>query len=259
MAADQAKTALRVSGVTKSFDSGLHALEPISLEIAENGFVAVVGPSGCGKSTLLRIIAGLSTATDGDVRYGSGISPTGTDVSFVFQDPTLMPWASVAENVALPLKLKGENTSAVVERVSEVLNWVDLTQFKNAYPRELSGGMRMRTSIARALVMEPKLLLLDEPFAALDEFTRAQLNADLLSLWERQRWTAIFVTHSIREAVFLADRVVIMSPRPGKIVADVPIPFDHPRSASLRNAHEFSDACAQISDHLATAIVGDQT
>lgn len=167
-----------------------------------------------------------------------------------------MPWSTVFENVALPMRLKGPVDAEEKQRVDTVLEWVGLSKFHNAYPRELSGGMKMRTSIARALVVQPDLLLLDEPFSALDEFTRAQLNEDLLGLWEQQKWTSIFVTHSIREAVFLSNRILVMSPRPGRIVADVPVPFEHPRKPNLRNEHAYSDICASVAQQLESSLSG---
>ena len=256
MASEPIKTILDIKGTSKTFESGTHALEPVTLQVSEGSFVALVGPSGCGKSTLLRIIAGLLSGTSGSVGHNLNDDVIASDIGFVFQDPTLMPWATIAENVAIPLRLrlKGLGNAEIEKRAQEVLAWVGLDAFKNTFPRELSGGMRMRASIARALTTQPSLLLLDEPFAALDEFTRAQLNEDLLTLWKNQRWTGIFVTHSIREAVFLAERVVVMSPRPGRVVADIEIPFVYPRTPDLRNDHAFSDICADISNRLASAI-----
>ena len=253
MNADLKNIALRLQDVSKTFTSGTDALSAISLDINQGSFVTLVGPSGCGKSSLLRIIAGLTPASAGTVTgFEDGQNQPHT-VGFVFQDPTLMPWASVTDNVALPLRLSVTEPGLLQNRVDEVLDWVGLSQFSQAYPRELSGGMRMRVSIARALVTRPSLLLLDEPFAALDEFTRTRLNEDMLRLWKAQKWTGLFVTHSIREAVFLSERVIVLSPRPGRIIADVTIPFAHPRAASLRDDHDFSDVCVTISGHLANS------
>ncbi len=238
--------AVALKGVGKTFPNGTVALSPVDLAIAEGSFTALVGPSGCGKSTLLRLIAGLTMPTAGQLqRTDSG------DISFVFQDATLMPWATAAQNVALPLRLTGQGD--INARVGEALARVGLEGFAGAYPRELSGGMRMRVSIARAIVTGPKLLLMDEPFAALDEFTRFKLNDDLLGLWQQNRWTVIFVTHSIREAVFLAERVIVMSPRPGRIVGDLPIDLPA-RDTAARLGHAFTDQCARVSAALGDAM-----
>ena len=254
MGSETAKIVLRIDRITKIFESGTEALATITVDINDGGFAAVVGPSGCGKSTLLRIISGLLAATSGTILRGGTNASADLKIGFVFQDPTFMPWATVANNVALPLNLNGLPPNQVDQRVDEVLAWVGLESFKNAYPRELSGGMRMRASIARALTTEPDLLLLDEPFAALDEFTRGRLNEDLLSLWQTQHWTGVFVTHSIREAAFLSDRIIVLSSRPGRVVADVSVPFSYPRSVHLRDDHAFTDLCATVSGQMARAI-----
>ncbi len=232
--------AVTLSGVSKTFPSGTVALAPVDLAIAPGRFVSLVGPSGCGKSTLLRLIADLIVPSSGTIARAWTSGPSG--IGFVFQDPTLMPWATVADNVGLPLRIGGTTGD-----VNAALARMGLADFAKAYPRELSGGMRMRASIARAIVAAPAMLLMDEPFAALDEFTRFGLNDDLLALWNAHRWTVVFVTHSIREAVFLSERVIVMSPRPGRIVGDVAIQFDQPRTAALRNSHAFVDACARVS------------
>ena len=197
-------------GVGKTFDSGTVALDDFNLDVRDGEFVSLLGPSGCGKSTALRIIAGLSTASQGTVDW-----PGGGKIGFVFQEPTLMPWASVAANVRLPLKLAHAGEQSSREAVARALVHVGLAEFANAYPRELSGGMKMRVSIARALVTEPELLLMDEPFAALDEITRFKLNNDLLAVWQELHRTVIFVTHSVFESVYLSQRIVVMTPRPG--------------------------------------------
>ncbi len=241
--------AVALTGVSKTFPNGTAALAPVSLSFLTGGFTSLVGPSGCGKSTLLRLIAGLAPASSGEVQ--SRTRPG--SVSFVFQDATLMPWATVRENVALPLILAGTPTAGIAVRVDEALERVGLGGFDTAYPRELSGGMKMRASIARAVVTGPELLLMDEPFAALDEFTRFKLNDDLLQLWQKNRWTVIFVTHSIREAVFLSERVVVMSPRPGRVVADIAVELP-PRDGDLRLSHAFTDQCARVSAALSDAI-----
>jgi NitT/TauT family transport system ATP-binding protein len=242
------ETAVALTGVAKTFSTGTTALAPVDLRIAAGSFVSLVGPSGCGKSTLLRLIADLLPPSAGTIARNWTPGPRG--IGFVFQDATLMPWATVAKNVALPLDLAGDDSSVV----SDALARVGLADFADAYPRALSGGMRMRAAIARATVTKPAVLLMDEPFAALDEFTRARLNDDLLALWQAHHWTVIFVTHSIREAVFLSERVVVMSPHPGRIVADMAIAFDQPRTATLRDTHAFTDACARVGAALGTGM-----
>jgi len=234
--------------VNKTFSSGIEALNALDLKVFQGEFLSLVGPSGCGKSTALRLIAGLLKPTAGKI--DNWAQPGNGDVGYVFQDPTLMPWATVLDNVILPLRLTQQCYENKEERAAAVLRWIGLTGFESAYPRELSGGMRMRVSIARALVTNPSLVLLDEPFASLDEFTRSKLNEDLLALWEQHQWTVVFVTHSIREAVFLSDRVAVLSPRPGNLLSTFRIPFSHPRRGNLRNAHEFTDLCGEISSTL---------
>lgn len=228
--------AVSLRGVAKTFASGTAALAPTDLTINEGSFVAVVGPSGCGKSTLLRMIAGLTAPSAGTIQRTDGA------VGFVFQSPTLMPWATARENCALPLTLAGNDQAAA----ADALTRVGLEGFEDAYPHELSGGMQMRVSIARAMVTRPRLLLMDEPFAALDELTRFRLNDDLIALWKQNRWTVVFVTHSIREAVFLAERVVVLSSRPGRIVADIAVDLAD-RSPAARLSHAFADQCAAVS------------
>lgn len=244
---NSAQPTLALDRVTKVFSSGTQALAETSVSIAPGQFVALVGPSGCGKSTLLRLVAGLADPTQGRITRDL---EQGDALGFVFQEPTLMPWATVFENIALPFRLKHQSEAQIKEDVARVIAWVGLSDFAGAYPRELSGGMKMRTSIARALVSQPSLLLFDEPFAALDEFTRAKLNDELLRLWADQKWTALFVTHSVREAAFLADRILVMSPRPGRIIADLDVPFMHPRTAGLRNEVSYAEFCATVSDIL---------
>ncbi len=224
-------------GVGKTFAAGIEAVAPTDLTIAPGSFVSLVGPSGCGKSTLLRMIAGLAAPTIGTVER------TDDAVGFVFQSPTLMPWATALANCALPLRLAGNADDA---RATEALKRVGLGGFESVYPHALSGGMQMRVSIARAIVTAPRLLLMDEPFAALDEITRFRLNDDLLALWQQNRWTVVFVTHSIREAVFLSERVVVLAPRPGRIVADVKIDLPSIRAPAMRLSHAFTDQCARV-------------
>jgi NitT/TauT family transport system ATP-binding protein len=243
---------IALAGVGKRFRSGVEALAGVDLAIAPGSFVSLVGPSGCGKSTLLRIIAGLAPPSSGRVVPGeSGLERR---LGFVFQEPTLMPWATVWENVYLPLRLAGQPRGAVAERIAGTLDALGLGGFEQAYPRQLSGGMRMRVSIARALVTEPRLLMLDEPFAALDEFTRFRLNEDLLRLWQRQQWTVVFVTHSIFEAVFLSSRVLVMTPRPGRIIADLAIELPYPRGGALRTSPAYAEQCGRISALLSEAM-----
>ena len=234
--------------VSKTFADGTRGLDEVSLTVRRGEFVAVIGPSGCGKSTLLRIAAGLETADTGRVLRSE------RDIGFVFQDPTLMPWASVADNVALPLRFARLPERDIAVRVGEALARVGLADRAAAHPRELSGGMRMRTSIARALVTRPKILLLDEPFAALDEIGRFALDLELARLAASEGWTVLFVTHSVYEAVFLASRVVVMAAEPGRIVADLPIGFDAPRDESLRDGPAFTAACATVSAKLRGAV-----
>lgn len=245
---------LTFKNVSMTFPNGTHAVANASVSIGSGEFVSIVGPSGCGKSTLLRIAAGLVEPSTGYVSKGD---VDATKIGFIFQEPTLMPWATARENVALPLNIKNLDKGKQGDRIDEALSLVGLGEFANAYPRELSGGMKMRVSCARALVGSPDILLLDEPFAALDEFTRAQLNDDLLSLWEAQKWTALFVTHSIQEAAYLSDRIVVMSDRPGRIVAEREVPFPHPRNRDLRASHAFVDFTSEISSILASSAKQD--
>ena len=241
-----------LEGVRKVFRNGTHALDRIDLAIEKGAFVSLLGPSGCGKSTLLRIIAGLVAPSAGSIR---GRDAVGGRVGFVFQEPTLMPWATVWDNVYLPLRLAGESRSSVSDRIEQTLAAVGLDGFERAYPRELSGGMKMRVSIARALVTNPELLLLDEPFAALDEITRFKLNEDLLRLWQAQHWTVVFVTHSVFESAFLSSRVIVMTPRPGRITADVPIDLGYPRASSLRTSPRYTELCRALSHRLAEGMM----
>jgi NitT/TauT family transport system ATP-binding protein len=239
-------TALSLAGVTRRFGADRLALDALSLDIAPSAFVALLGPSGCGKTTVLRLIAGLDAPTTGTVHVG-GVGRTAPVCSYVFQDATLMPWASVFDNVWLPLRIAGVQRAEAARRIEPELQSLGLAGFADALPAELSGGMRMRASIARALVTRPDLLLMDEPFAALDEITRQRLNADLLALWQAQRFTALFVTHSVFEAVFLAQRVVVMSARPGRVVADIAIDTPYPRAGEWRLAPHYARLCREAS------------
>ncbi|MDB5485174.1 MAG: putative transporter, ATP-binding protein [Tardiphaga sp.] len=244
--------AIQLQGVVKRYDGGVTALGPLDLAIARGAFVALLGPSGCGKSTALRLIAGLAQPSEGIVEM------TARRIGFVFQEPTLMPWASIRDNVRLPLKLKHAPRAASDARVSAALAQVGLADFAQAYPRELSGGMRMRASLARALVTDPDILLLDEPFAALDEITRFKLNDDLLALWRTLNKTIVFVTHSVFESVYLAQRVVVLTPRPGRVSADIPIQSPN-RDAAFRTSADYAAQCRRVSQALATASDGVAT
>ena len=255
--ADPRGLAVALRGVTKTFDSGVRALGPLDLAIKTGEFVALLGPSGCGKSTALRLIAGLSTPSTGAVSVAHRAAGRGRHaIGFVFQEPTLMPWTSVRENVRLPLKLAHLGRADADVRIAEALTRVGLADFADAFPRELSGGMKMRVSLARALVTDPDILLMDEPFAALDEITRFRLNDDLLSLWRKLRKTVIFVTHSVFESVYLSQRVVVMTGRPGRIGADIAIDVDEPRSAEFRTSVAYADYCRGVSEALAPAYAG---
>jgi NitT/TauT family transport system ATP-binding protein len=206
---------------SKTYASGTQALENITADIAPGEFVALLGPSGCGKSTLLRLLAGLETPSSGEIAWEHSRKPAPGEIGFVFQDATLMPWLTAADNVYLPLRLRGVRKAEAQPKIDAMLAQVGLAEFAKSRPKALSGGMRMRVSIARALISEPILLLMDEPFAALDEFTRHRLQDDLHTLWRRSGKTIIFVTHSIYEAAYLASRIIVMSPRPGRIAADI--------------------------------------
>jgi NitT/TauT family transport system ATP-binding protein len=251
-----------LQGIGKRFSSGVIALEATDLHVRRGEFLSLLGPSGCGKTTLLRIIAGLSEPSAGVRRLTlatarGGHIPSGR-IGFVFQDPTLMPWNTVVDNVLLPFRLAGRVGSAERERAAAEIGAVGLAGFERAYPRQLSGGMRMRVSIARALVTDPDLLLLDEPFAALDEITRLALNDDLLRLWDNRRPTVVFVTHSVFESVYLSTRIAVMARRPGRIVADLPVELPQPRERILRTSPRYAAICAAISNHLAKAMSAER-
>jgi NitT/TauT family transport system ATP-binding protein len=250
----QAIVALR--NVCKTFESGTVALRGLDLDVADGEFVSLLGPSGCGKSTALRIVAGLSAASEGAVEWPGGAHGAAGRLGFVFQEPTLMPWADVAANVRLPLKLAHADETQSGAAVAQTLARVGLADFADAYPRELSGGMKMRASIARALVTEPHLLLMDEPFAALDEITRFKLNNDLLALWQELRRTVIFVTHSVFESVYLSQRIVVMTPRPGRVFAEIAIPAPYPRDDAFRTSADYAGFCRLVSETLSKAMAG---
>jgi NitT/TauT family transport system ATP-binding protein len=236
-----------ISSVAKTYGSGTLALSNVSTRIERSSFVSLVGPSGCGKSTLLRMIAGLIEPSAGTIAWPQTENARPKDIGFVFQDSTLMPWARVIDNVYLPLKLKGLSLKEAEPRIMDALARVGLADFAKAFPRELSGGMKMRVSIARALVTEPPVLLMDEPFAALDEFTREKLDDDLLDLWASQKWTVIFVTHSVYESVYLSERILVMGARPGRILKDIAIDVPYPRGRSFRSTPDFIARCAEVS------------
>ncbi|MCF2970015.1 ABC transporter ATP-binding protein [Synechococcus sp. Nb3U1] len=246
---------ITLSHVSKVYSNGTVALQDMNMTIQEGQFVSLVGPSGCGKSTVLRLIAGLGGMTTGSIEWGQSLTEN-PKLAFVFQEPALMPWATVMDNVRLPLKLAGEPKQKADQDVLESLQLVSLRGFERSFPRELSGGMRMRVSIARALVTKPQVLLMDEPFGALDEITRSKLNSDVLELWQAKRWTVIFVTHNIYEAVYLSNRVVVMAARPGRVVADIPIDAPYPRSEEFRTSPLYNDYCREVSARLQEAMHG---
>ena len=237
---------IELEHLQKRFPTGTLALDDVSLRIPSGEFLTLLGPSGCGKSTVLRLIAGLERPSGGSLRVTGG-GDTARGMAFVFQEPTLLPWSSVFDNVWLPLRLAGQSRAAARARIEATLERVGLAPFATAYPRELSGGMRMRVSIARALVAEPRVLLMDEPFAALDEITRERLNDDLLRWAAALQLTTVFVTHSVFEAVYLSRRVVVMSPRPGRIVGELEIDEPWPRDDAFRGTRRFAEMAARLS------------
>jgi NitT/TauT family transport system ATP-binding protein len=239
--------ALRFSGVTKEFSGGTTALADTNLQVDGGEFVAVVGPSGCGKSTLLRIASGLDDVTEGTVEVGTN------RLGYVFQDATLLPWRTVTDNVGLFAELeKMFDKAERKRRITAAIELVGLAGFEKHLPHQLSGGMRMRASLARSLVLDPEVFLFDEPFGALDEITRERLNDELLRTFELRSFAALFITHSVAEAVFLSTRVAVMSGRPGRIIADIPVPFEYPRIPELRYTPEFAALCGEVSAHLRT-------
>jgi NitT/TauT family transport system ATP-binding protein len=252
-------TLVALRGVGKTFSSGTTALAGLDLDVRAGEFLTLLGPSGCGKSTALRIIAGLGAPTAGVVEWPYAAAERESRIGFVFQEPTLMPWTNVFHNVLLPLKLKKVLAAEASERVAAALERVGLRDFANAYPRELSGGMRMRVSIARALVTEPALLLMDEPFAALDEITRFKLNNDLLRVWQALRTTVVFVTHSVFESVYLSSRIAVMAARPGRIFTEVAIDAPYPRDQNFRTSADYAASCRTVSETLAQAMAAEPT
>ncbi|NJL00577.1 MAG: ABC transporter ATP-binding protein [Spirulinaceae cyanobacterium RM2_2_10] len=243
---------LQLKNATKVYANGTVALQALSLTVRAGEFVSLVGASGCGKSTVLRAIAQLSSLTAGELHW-SGDRPE-RDLAFVFQEAALMPWATVIENISLPLILAGMPRRQARAAAQAALHRVGLQGSERAYPRQLSGGMKMRVSIARALVMQPRVLLMDEPFGALDEITRGKLNEELLVLWQQQQWTTIFVTHNIYEAVYLSSRIVVLAASPGRVFAEVAIAAPYPRSPDFRTSVQCLDYCRTVSQHLQAAM-----
>jgi NitT/TauT family transport system ATP-binding protein len=237
--------------VGKRFAGGTEALAGLDLAVAPGEFLSLLGPSGCGKSTALRLIAGLAQPTSGTVRVQL---PDPHALGFVFQEPTLMPWATVERNVGLPLRLLGVPRSEIRRRTGEMLDRLGLAGFREAYPRELSGGMKMRASIARALVARPRLLLLDEPFAALDEITRWKLNDDLLALWRAEGLTVVLVTHSVYESAYLSTRIAVFSARPGRVLGETLAGSPFPRGREYRSSAAYLAICRAVSEQLAQAL-----
>lgn len=240
----EVEIALAFDHVAKTFPDGTDALDDVTLHVRSGEMVAIVGPSGCGKSTLLRLASRLSSPTQGTIRVGDG------NLGYVFQDATLLPWRTVQANVELLAELAGVPRAERARQAAQAIALTGLTGFENHRPRALSGGMRMRVSLARSLTMRPRIFLFDEPFGALDEITRERLNGELLGLFERERFAGLFVTHSVTEAAFLASRVVVMSPRPGRIVGEIEIPFAYPRPPELRFDPEFAAVAGHISARL---------
>jgi NitT/TauT family transport system ATP-binding protein len=236
-------------GISKRFANGTVALNDVALDVFEHQFLSLLGPSGCGKSTLLRLIAGLTDPTGGTITWQGHPS-----LSFVFQEPTLMPWATALSNVMLPLRLAGVHRDERRERAAAALAQVGLAGFEKSYPRELSGGMKMRVSIARALVTRPKVLLMDEPFAVLDEITRFKINNDLLELWQRESFTVIFVTHSVFESAFLSQRIAVMAARPGRVIEEILLEAPYPRTPAYRTSAQNNEYCRRASAALEKAM-----
>jgi len=239
---------IEIAAVTKQYGNAQVVLESIDLAVAKQEFISIIGPSGCGKSTILKLIAGLIFPTSGTIRV-DGMTPLSAreTISFVFQDATLLPWRTVKQNIGLGLELEHVPNERREKEIAALLDLVGLKNVARSYPRELSGGMKMRVSIARALATNPRLMLLDEPFAALDEMSRDRLNEEILRLRAEQNWTAVFVTHSVAEAVFLSDRIVVLAPNPGRIHAEFRVELPSPRTSAIRNSPEFYALAARVS------------
>ena len=255
MSPDLAAPMIDIADVTKRYGNSPAVLDSIDLYILKDEFVTLIGPSGCGKSTVLKLISGLTPPSGGSIRVDGMTPANGREiVSYIFQDATLLPWRTVRENVDLGLELEGVPRDRREENTSTLLELVGLVHVADAYPRVLSGGMKMRVSIARALATSPRLLLMDEPFAALDEMSRDRLNEELLRLRAEQNWTGVFVTHSVAEAVFLSTRIVVLAPNPGRICAEMPVGLPWPRTAALRETPEFEALVVQVSHALRGAL-----
>jgi NitT/TauT family transport system ATP-binding protein len=255
------ETIVSLRGIDKTFANGTAALAGLDLDVATGEFVSLLGPSGCGKSTALRILAGLIDQSRGEVVWPGDAAASADhrgDIGFVFQEPTLMPWANVEDNVYLPLRLRGVSKAKAQEAINSCLSLVGLDKFATAYPRELSGGMKMRVSIARALSLRPKLLLMDEPFAALDEITRFKLNDDILRLQREFGCTIVFVTHSVYESAYLSSRIVVMAARPGRIIAEIDVDGPDTRTEEFRTTPVYADLCRQTSAALHGAMGYDE-
>lgn len=254
--ASPAEPILSLRNVGKVFGGTVTALDAMSLDVFDGDFISLLGPSGCGKSTALRLIAGLMRPTDGRIVWSdeklqnTGIQDFGQNLGVVFQEPTLMPWATVEDNVYLPMRLSHIPKAQVREQIAEILSVVGLSGFEKSYPRELSGGMKMRVSIARAMVTRPKLILMDEPFAALDEITRFKLNNDLLEMQARIGCTVVFVTHSVFESVFLSNRIIVMASRPGRVVKELRVDEPYPRHEDFRTSPAYAAHCRETSEAL---------
>lgn len=245
---------VNMDNVSKVYPNGKIAVQNVSLDIHQGEFISFVGPSGCGKSTIFNMISGIIDHSTGNLEI-LGTTPRlaqqqSTDVSFVFQEPTLLPWRSVLDNVMLPLEFRNFTKKEKNEKARHILDMVGLSDYTKALPRELSGGMKMRVSIARALVAKPKLLLMDEPFGALDEITRQNLQSELLRIWETEKMTVLFITHNVFEAVYLSTKIAVMTPSPGKIESIVEVPLPFPRKEDFRTSHDFSDIAAKVSRDL---------
>jgi NitT/TauT family transport system ATP-binding protein len=246
---------IRAEALGLQFPNGTRALEGVGLELRAGEFASIVGPSGCGKSTLLRLVAGLVEPTAGTLEVGGQPARRReAALAFVFQTPNLLPWRTVRANVALPFELGPGARRPDAAAIGEALAFVGLADFAGAHPHQLSGGMQMRVSLARALVLRPRLMLMDEPFGALDEITRQTLNEEVLRLWARDRWSCLFVTHNVFEAVFLSQRVLVMGPRPGRVVREVAVPFAMPRDPALRTTPEFARVAGEVAAALRAAV-----
>lgn len=251
MSAGESVPEIEITGLRKQYGNAPAVLESVNLTVAKREFITLLGPSGCGKSTILKLIAGLTAPNAGEIRV-DGMTPLNAreTMSFVFQDATLLPWRTVTQNIALGLELERVEAARREKEVAGLLELVGLKHVAQSYPRELSGGMKMRVSIARALATSPRLMLLDEPFAALDEMTRDRLNEEILRLRAEQNWTAVFVTHSVPEAVFLSDRIVVLAPNPGRIHAEIRVELPAPRNSAVRNSPEFDAVASRVAHSL---------